>query len=157
MKKLIIPLALLTMACLIGIALAVDCVRLANDARERVELADQELAKHESRLVKTLEGSADQTPEVAAALKDYSAAWELKPRHAAYDKLVATFQRTMSTNIDATNPANRKFMDDASGAINRRQVAEKLFDEEWRAYGEFMNSRRGRVASSFSDFDSLSQ
>jgi hypothetical protein len=156
MKKLIIPVALLVMACFIGVAMVVDCVRLANDARERVELADQELAKNETRLVKTLESSPDATPAVKAALKDYAAAWDLKPRHAAYDKLVAAFQQTMSTKIDATNPANRKFMDDAAGAINRRQVAEKQFDAEWQAYQEFMNSRRGRVASAFSDYDSIS-
>jgi hypothetical protein len=150
MKKLVIPIALLAMATLIGAAMAWDCVRLANDARTRVELADQELAKHEQRLVKTLEGVPERSPEVEAALKDYAAAWDLTPRHEAYDKLVASFQQTMSEQIDATNPLQRKFMDDVAGAINRREIAEKQFDVEWAAYQEFMNTRRGKVAEFFS-------
>jgi hypothetical protein len=149
MKKLIIPIALLAMAALIGAAMAWDCVRLANEAHHRVELADQELAKHEQRLVKTLSGSTERSPEVEAALKDYAAAWDLKPRHAAYDKLVVSFQQTMSGKIDPTNPLQRKFMDDVAGAINRREIAEKAFDVEWTAYQEFMNSRRGKVAGFF--------
>jgi hypothetical protein len=153
MKKLILPVALLAMAAFIGVAMVVDCIRLAGDARDRMELADQELAKHEARLVKVLEGSPDQSPEVTTAIEDYAAAWDLKTRHSAYDKLVAAYQSTMAGKGDATNPASRKFMDDANGAINRREVAEKQFDEEWQAYQEFMNSRRGRVASSFVKFD----
>jgi hypothetical protein len=156
MKKLILPIALLAMACFIGAAMVVDCVRLASDARDRVDLADQELAKHEARLVKVLEGSPDQSPEVAAGIKDYAAAWDLKARHAAYDKLVAAYQSTMAGKGDPTNPASRKFMDDANGAINRREVAEKQFDSEWQAYEEFMNSRRGRVARQFANFDDVS-
>lgn len=154
-KNLIIPVALLAMACLVGVAIAIDCVRLASDARQRVELADQELAKHESRLVKVLEGSADKSPEVTEAIDDYVAAWDLQTRHAAYDKLVAAYRNSMSDNFDPTNPGTRKFMDDANGAINRREVAEKQFNEEWRAYQEFMNSRRGRVASRFVDVDEV--
>ena len=63
----------------------------------------------------------------------------------------------MSDKIDPANPANRKFMDDAIGAVNRRQMAEKQFDTEWQAYQQFMNSRRGRVASTFADFDATTQ
>lgn len=153
MKKYIIPVALLAMACFIGAAMVVDCVRLAGDERDRVDLADQELAKHESRLVKVLEGSPDQSPEVATAIKEYAAAWELKARHAAYDKLVAAYQGTMAGKGDPTNPASRKFMDDANGAINRREIAEKQFDAEWHVYQEFLNSRRGRVASQFTNVE----
>jgi hypothetical protein len=151
MKKLIIPAGLLAMAAFIGIAYAWDCVRLANDARERVELADQEVQKHEQRLVKTLEGFADRTPEVDAALAKYSETWDIEPRHEAYDELVTAFQKTMAGEIDADNPLNRKFMDDVSGAINRRQVALKAFDAKWSAYQEFLDSGRGRVAQRFSE------
>ncbi len=156
-KQLIVPIALLAMAAFIGAAMVWDCVRLANNARERVELADQELAKHEQRLVKILSGSAERSPEVEAALQQYAAAWDLKPRHEAYDKLVASFQQTMAGKVDATNPLERKFMDDVAGAINRCQIAEKQFDEEWAAYQEFMNSRRGKVASEFVEVSPFSQ
>jgi hypothetical protein len=155
MKKLIIPIALLAMAALIGVAMVVDCVSLANSARERVELADQELAKNEQRLVKTLSGFVvERSPEVDSAIKDYESAKDLTARHEAYEKLVASFQRTMSSEFDPTNPTNRKFMDDVAGAINRRQIAEKAFDTEWQAYQEFLKTRRGKVASTFSSQES---
>jgi hypothetical protein len=157
MKKLILPVALLAMAAFIGVAMVVDCVRLAGDAWDRVDLADQELAKHETRLVKVLAGVPDQSPEVAAAIKDYAAAWDLKARHAAYDKIVVAYQSTMAGKGDASNPASRKFMDDANGAINRREIAEKQFDAEWQAYQQFANSRRGRVASQFTNVEESPQ
>lgn len=157
MKKLIIPAALLAMAIFIGVAFVVDCVRLAGAAHERVELADHELAKHETRLVKTLEGFNDRSPEVDTAIEEYAKTWEIEPRHAAYDKLVTSFQKTMAGEIDAANPINRKFMDDVAGAINRRQVAEKAFDDEWQAYQAFLKSQRGRVAQRFSSQERIAE
>jgi hypothetical protein len=155
MKKLIVPGALIGMAALIGVAMIVDCVRLANTSQHRVELADQELQKHEQRLVKTLQGFPERTPEVEAAFAAYEAANRM--RHAEYEKLVASFQQTMAGKMDATNPLNRKLMDDVTGAINRRRIAEKSYDEEMRGYQEFLNSWRGRAASFFSNADSLNK
>ena len=149
MKKLIIPIALLAMAALIGVAMVFDCVRLANDAYGRVELADQELKKNEQRLVKSLNGFKERSPEVETAISNYLSAKGLTARHEAYENLVASFQRTMSSEVDPTNPTNRKFMDDVAGAINRRQIAEKAFDTEWQAYQEFLKTRRGKVAEFF--------
>jgi hypothetical protein len=151
MKKLIIPIALLAMAALIGVAIVIDCVRLASDAHGRVELADQDLEKNEQRLVKSLNGFNERSPEVDAAIKNYESATGLTTRHEAYENLVASFQRTMTSEIDPTNPTDRKFMDDIAGAINRRQIAEKAFDTEWQAYQEFLKTRRGKVASAFSN------
>jgi hypothetical protein len=41
-------------------------------------------------------------------------------------------------------------MDDAAGAINRRQVAEKPFDAEEAAYLAYLASWRGQIAQWFS-------
>lgn len=156
-KKLIVPGALIGMAALIFVAIIVDCVRLANDARHRVELADQELLKHEQRLVTVLKGAPERSSEVQAAIERHESASEILARHEAYQQLVTAFQSTMADKLDATNPLSRKFMDDAAGAINRRQVAEKAYDEELRAYKEFMNSWRGQLGGAFSDADSLAE
>lgn len=149
MKKLIIPGALVGMAALIGVAMTVDCVRLANAARHRVDLADSELAKHEQRLVKTLKNLHERTPEVEQALDDYESAADRTARHAAFDKLAASVHQTISSRMDATNPTNRKFMDDVAGAINRRQIAEKEYAAEADDYRDFMNSTRGKAAQVF--------
>jgi hypothetical protein len=150
MKRWIVPLALLAMGGLLAVAVAVDCVRLAADAQHRVQLADAELAKHETRLVKLLAGSKQLSPEVDAALAAYRASKSWPARHAAYEQVVACFRQMPSGGVDPTNPLDRKFMDDTAGAINRREIAEKPFDEEFAAHQAYLNSWRGRIARWFS-------
>ncbi len=150
MKKLVLPLAILMMVALVLGAFALDSTRMAADARHRVNLADGELQKHEKRLVTLLAGTDKRSPEVDSAIAAYEAAKDLPARHAAYTQLVATFRQTMSASVDPTNPLDRKFMDNVAGAINRREIAEKPFEDEWGAYQEFLDSLRGRVARGFS-------
>jgi hypothetical protein len=149
-KSLVVPLALLAMAALLAAAFAADCVRLAAEARERVALADAELAKHERRLAKLLGDSPRVTPEVRAAIAAHESAAEMPARHAAYERLVTSFRQTMPADADPNNPLERKFMDDVAGAINRREIAEKPFETESTAYQSFLQSRLGRVARWFS-------
>jgi hypothetical protein len=56
----------------------------------------------------------------------------------------------MSSQIDPTNPLDRKFMDDAAGAMNRREVAQKQYEEELAPYEAYMKTWRGKVAMAFS-------
>lgn len=137
------------MIALLGGAVVWDCVRLAQDARHRVSLAEEEIAKHEGRLIRLLESSPQVSPEVETAIAAYQSANELSAKRAAYEEVVAAFRKTMSGSVDATNPLDRKFMDDVAGAINRRDVAEKPYEEELAAYQSFMDSGRGAVAGWF--------
>lgn len=146
MKRNLLPLMFFAAFALLAVAIAVDCVRLASATAERVQLADVELIKHEKRLVSLLDASPHATPEVKSALADYRAARDVESRHAVYERLATSFQQTMSTTLDATNPLDRKFMDDTAGAINRRQVAEKSFDEELAARQAYLHSWRGTIA-----------
>lgn len=150
MKRNLLPLMFFSAFALLAIAIAVDCVRLASDAGERVRIADAELIKYETRLATLLEASPQATPEVKAELTTYRSAKDWDTRHAAFEKLAAAFQQTMSGKLDATNPLDRKFMDDTAGAINRRQVAEEPFDEELASYRAFLQSWRGQIATWFS-------
>ncbi|MGD9634909.1 MAG: hypothetical protein AB7G28_16975 [Pirellulales bacterium] len=150
MKRNLLPLMFLAAFALLAIAIAVDCVRIAGDYRERVSLADAEVAKQETRLAKLLEASPQVTPEVTAAIASYRGAKDVAERHEAFDALESSFQLTMAGKLDATNPLDRKFMDDATGAINRRQVAEKPFETEEAAYQAYLASWRGQIAQWFS-------
>jgi hypothetical protein len=150
MKRVVLPAALLAMAALLGGAVALDCVRLAADARHRVEYADGQMAVQEIRLVNALKNSAKSTPEVESAVTDLKSIRKRRDRMLAYDSLVASFRNTLSGKIDPTNPLDRKFMDDAAGAINRREIAEKQYDDEAAAYQRFLTSWRGSVARLFS-------
>jgi hypothetical protein len=153
--RTLVAAAVAAMVALIAAAFAVDCVRLAAQARGRVDLADQELAKHEQRLVKLLTGAASISPEVERAIAAYQAATDLPARHAAYDALVAAFRQTMETKIDPTNALDRKFMDDVAGAINRREIAETPYDDEISAYQEYLRGPRGAVALWFAPQDEV--
>jgi hypothetical protein len=150
MRKLTVPLAMLVMAMLLGAAVAIDCVRLAHDAEHRSELADAEMAKNELRLANVIDGSPKATPEVHATIAKLRSAQGRGERIDAYNSLVASLRNTMSSQIDATNPLDRKFMDEAAGAINRREVAQKQYEEERAPYEAYMKTWRGRVALSFS-------
>jgi hypothetical protein len=150
MKQLIVPMALIGMGLLLLGAATIDCARIAGDYQRRVATADGELQKHEGRLVKVLDGAPKVTPEVSTALSTYKAASTADERHTAYDGLTKSFQQTMSGAVDATNPLDRKFMDEAAGSINRRQIAEKQYDEEMVAYKGFLQTWRGKLARVFS-------
>lgn len=150
MKRNLLPLMFFAAFGLLAVAIAVDCVRLAADAHDRVRLADDELKKHEVRLAKLLASSPQLSPEVKSALAAHETAVDTPARRAAYDDLVTSFRTSMSQSLDATNPLMRKFMDDTTGAINRRQLAEKPYEEELAAYDAYLTSWRGRIARMFS-------
>ena len=150
MKRYLLPLILLSAFALLAVAIVVDCVRLAGDARGRVQMADGELRKHEERLVTLLAASPQVTPQVRDAIAAYRAAGDLPARHAAYQQVVAGFRQTMNGAADTTNPLDRKFMDDTAGAINRREIAEQPFDDESAAYRAYLGGWRGGVATLFS-------
>ncbi len=150
MRKLILPIALLTMAAMLASAVAVDCVRLAADGHRRAQLATDEISKQESLLVGVLENSPKKTSEVESAIATWKSAQGRLSREHAYEGVVAAFQKTMSSKIDASDPLDRKFADEAAGAINRRDVAYKQYAAESATYDGYLNSWRGHVAQVFS-------
>lgn len=145
-KRYLIAAAAVAMLAVIAGAFALDCVRLAAQARSRVELADQELVKHELRLVKLLTGSAAISPEVQSAVTAYEATASPTARHAAFDQLLAAFRQSTEQAVDPTNALDRKFMDDIAGAINRREIAEAPYDAEMAEYQRYLSGPRGTVA-----------
>jgi len=149
-KRVLVAVAAFGMLALIAAAFALDCVRLAEQARLRVDLADQELIKHEERLIKLLAGSSEVSSEVRRAIDAYRAADTSPERHAAYDQLLADFRQTMNDTVDPTNTLDRKFMDDIAGAINRREIALAPYDVEMTAYQAYLGGTRGGVARWFS-------
>ncbi len=149
MRKLIVPIALLLMGILLGTAVVRDCVRLAADRNNRVSVADGQMMTQEFRLVTMLENSPKTTPEVYAAISTLKSTKSRQARIQAFDALVASYRKTMPGKLDPTNPLDRKLMDEADGAINRRDVVQKQYDEEASEYLDFLNSWRGGIAKKF--------
>ena len=149
-KRALVAAAASAMLVLIAGAFALDCVRLADQARRRVDIADQELAKHEQRLVNLLGSSQALSPDVQLAISAHQQAQTTPSRHIAFEQLRAVFGRTMQPHVDPTNPLDRKFMDDVAGAINRRERAEPPYEAELSAYQSYLSGSRGGVACWFS-------
>jgi hypothetical protein len=150
MKKLAIPVALLAMLLLLASAFWWDCVRYASAARARVFIADDEVRKQEARLVKILSDSGKSTDEANAAVAAYQSAPNPQARQERFELIFSAFQKSMSGSLDVTSPLDRKLSDEVIGAMNRRRVAMKAYDEEAKSYQDFLGSFRGRVASLFS-------
>jgi len=146
MKIRVIVLAILGMIVLLASAFAWDSVRMAAEARQRLALADDEMHKHEVRLITLLAESPKASTDVKDAIDEHRAAASMHARHDAYQKVVGAFRRTMSDDIDPTNPLDRKFMDDIAGAINRRERAEQSYDQEAAGYQASLVGFRGRIS-----------
>ncbi len=146
MKIRVIALAILGMIVLLASAVAWDSVRMAAEARRRLALADEELRKHESRLMRLLADSPKVSSEVKAAIGAHQEATSMQARHDAYQSVVGAFRQTMSSAVDPTNPLDRKFMDDIAGTINRRERAEQSYDQEAAGYQSALDGFRGRIA-----------
>jgi hypothetical protein len=145
-RRIIIVLAVLAMLGLLGLAFAIDCLRVAAGHRADIALADDEVKKHEQRLMQQLKSSPNASPEVTSAIAAYESVETPTNRRTAYDEVVAAFRRTMVENVDPTDPLARKFMDDTAGAINRRQVALDPYDVETAEYLKYLSTFRGHVA-----------
>jgi hypothetical protein len=156
-KRYLVVAAAGAMLAIILAAFALDCVRLAAQSRRRVELADQELVKHEQRLVKLLTGSSALSPEVQSAITAYEAPASPAARHAAFDHLLVAFRQSMEPAVDPANALDRKFMDDIAGAINRREIAEAPHDAEMSEYQRYLSGPRGAVARWLSPQDSTDE
>jgi hypothetical protein len=162
MKIRVIALAIFGMIVLLASAVAFDSMRMAAEARRRLELADEELQKHEMRLMKLLADSPKASAEVKDAVGKHQAAASMHARHDAYERVVSAFRQTMSDTIDPTNPLDRKYMDDLAGAINRRERAEQSYDQESARYQSSLVGLRGRIARTLSsqakaDFEAETQ
>ncbi len=151
MKKLVIPGVVVAMLLLLSSAFVLDCLRYAASARQRVALADEEMRKHEQRLVGLLSSGQGASPELQSALSAYNeAAGSMQNRHAAYRKLAAFALSSAGGKADPNDTLARTRMDNIAGAINRRDVAEKQYAVEAAEYQKFLGSFLGRVAQIFS-------
>lgn len=146
MRRLAIPLALLAMAALVASAFVWDCARLDGNHRQRVALADDALRTNEERLVQALRGLGAPAPELQAALDAHAEAADRDARHAAYAQLRAAAERALAQAPNPDQPATRKVLDEAAGAINRRRVAEPEYQAGVAALAEWRQGFRGAIA-----------
>ena len=146
MRKLILVIAVFVMGGIIVGAFAMDSVRLTLAARERVADADEALKTAEIRLVRTLSAWGDAPESVKSAIQAYQAAKTPEERRGAYDGLVAATQQAITSQ-----PPIATTKDDIAGAINRRVVAERPFNEVKEEYDRWLKTTRGRLGGQILD------
>jgi len=126
-------------------AWAWDCARLVRVADDAVAEADREVRRHEERLLSALAGFDDDAPELRHAAAAYRDAHGGVARRRAYGDVVAAARRVLLARNDPTDPLARRFADDVAGALNRRDVADRHFDEVVAACRALSGSFRGRL------------
>lgn len=146
MRKLILVIAVLVMGAIMAGAFAMDSVRLTLAAREQVANADDALKTAEIRLVRTLSAWGDAPESVKSAIQAYNAATTPEERRGAYDELVAATQQAITSQPPITTTK-----DDIAGAINRRVVAERPFNEVKEEYDRWLKTPRGRLGEQILD------
>lgn len=140
---IVLPLALLAMALLIGAAFFADCARIADGLQAKLALADEPVLKSEARVADLLRQRGRLPREVQTALDRYDPAAPPDERQAAFDRLAGH----LPLLDDAEEPGEGvQLRDEIQGAVNRRRVALEAYRQhgaEWTAY---CGSLRGRVA-----------
>lgn len=149
MKRLVIPIGLLAMAVVVAVAFVWDCVRIDGDHREQVALADADLQRNEDRLVQALRGLGEPSPALQVAIDAHASAKSRDARHTAYGRLRAEAEQALTQVKDPNQPAARKVIDDVSGAINRRRVAEQAYQQSVAALDQWRGTFRGATARRF--------
>lgn len=140
MRKLILVIAVFVMGGIMVGAFTIDSVRLTLAARDRVAVADDALKTAEIRLVRTLSAWGDAPESVKSAIQAYQAAKTPEERRGAYDGLVAATQQAITSQ-----PPIATTKDDIAGAINRRVVVERPFNEVKEEYDRWRKTTRGRL------------
>jgi hypothetical protein len=83
---------------------------------------------------------------VKSAIQAYNAATTPEERRGAYDELVAATQQAITSQPPITTTK-----DDIAGAINRRVVAERPFNEVKEEYDRWLKTPRGRLGEQILD------
>jgi hypothetical protein len=131
----------------IALAFAWDSVRALRAAREDVAEVDRELRLQEERLVSLVGGVPGLSERVRAEARAWSEADGRSARHAAYDTFVDDVRSDVLANLDAEDPNARRLADGVAGALNRRDIAFRSYDDGMTACRMVAATRRGRVAA----------
>lgn len=144
---LVLTPALGLMAALVAGAFALDSVRAERARQAEVDQLDTDLAAQEKRLLAALDRLAELPRPVTQARVAYQAATNRDDRQARYTELATMVQREVMPSLDVNQPADRLALDELAGAINRREVVSRRWDELAAEYRAWQATLRGRWAA----------
>ena len=154
--QVVLPIALLAMSAIIAAAFSIDCVRVADQAGERAQVADRELKDLEQRTIDLLKKDTDLPPGLRERLNENRQYYDgddpdqdIAARHAWFESLAG---RMFPVEVDPTGTASgpaRHRNDQIAGLVNRWRIARAAYIEERAQYDRLLHSFRGQTALQF--------
>ena len=142
--KVFLSLGIGAAALVVG-AMAWDATRTTSDALARVRNVDSELKKQETRFIVTLDRAPSKDSELVAALKAYERAADIGSRHKVFQDVVSAAHRKLIPALSSVDTAQRKVLDDLLGAVNRRDIAYKMYSDELNECEKTIQSAKGGI------------
>lgn len=128
-------------------AIFVDCRRLVAAAEADAERVDAELRTYEEKYVSSVRSITGEDSALVSAMEAYnqSTSDPLEKRRGAFEDLIAASSSALSRKGVPAAPLERRLADELAGALNRRAIAEKRYDEARGALRDMCASWRGTI------------
>ncbi len=138
--------AIIFFGILLGGAFSWDASRSLNQAYEAVLAAEREVQSQEERFLSSTRSFSFASAELNALAEKYRGARTSEDKRRIFAELSAASQRLLLGGEDPSNPLKRRLYDEISGALNRRQFAERHLGEVIAKYNGQATSFGGQIA-----------
>jgi hypothetical protein len=145
--------AVLLFALLIAGAFIWDCSRAVEAARELVRETDRELSSQEERIIRSLPAAGILGPEIDRAVGRYHSAKAPAEKRLCFEGVLTLASKSTPGStpgaLDPNDLVGRRAADEYTGALNRRQIALRGYEDAVAALDELMLGTRGAIGARF--------
>lgn len=135
---------------LLILALCFDSASEIQAVRSQLETVDTELKLHEERYLREISSFPNIPGELTESIQRYRTTDTISARHRLFNDLTTQAQRFLLGRDPSSNQLERKMLDEMAGALNRRQIAERHFQEALQECKRVQSSWRGTLGGVFS-------
>lgn len=128
---------------LLSCAVWIDCHSLLKSARKEVSAIDLELKKQEERYLQALAETNTTSASVRSLLENYRSALSATERKKIFSEIRIQLS---SRPFDASDPTQRRLIDQMNGALNRLSLLEQPYSRAIEEYLTLCKSWKGQVA-----------
>lgn len=148
MKKfLVLGTGILMMLALLAGAFCLDAVRLTREAEAPVAVVDDELQSQENRFLQALSSWSAAPQTLKPLVESLAKASSRDVRHKEFNVLVAATNRALQDAARAGQTPPATINDNLAGAVNRRTVIDRQYQEKVAALRQFQQSFIGQVGT----------
>lgn len=132
--KKVIAISIATFIVLLLVAIAFDARTSALKEFNEIANLDQEIKRHEGKVIDQLAVLDISDSATVALLNSYRSAESSQERQRQFSALIAHTQAELVKRSDASDPLKRRVVDEFLGALNRRQVVERRYSDQVAQY-----------------------